>query len=258
VVREAAVREIQWSAGLDSLRRQELRRVLIGSGLLHLAAVVVLSVSPTPPGRSVALPAVVSVDLVAALPGAAAPAPPKPKAAPKPKKVVLPKEPAAPKAKPKPAPKAKADPKPKPKPKAKAEPQKSYEDLLKEMRERAGEKPAKPAAKPTQVAGVAGASGAVRGVRVSPEEMAWRRTVRIRVRNAWVLAPGFRHQDLQAHVRVKLDASGNVVGVPKITRRSGNPWYDDSVLRALAKASPLPPPPEAGDWEFGFSPEDVF
>ncbi len=251
MVREAAVREIQWSAGLDSLRRQELRRVLIASGLLHLAVVVVLSVSPTPPGRSFALPAVVSVDLVAALPGAA-PAPPSPKAAPKPKKVVLPKEPAAPQAKPKPAPTPKADPKPK------AEPQKSYEDLLKEMRERAGEKPEKPAAKPTQVAGVAGATGAVRGVRVSPEEMAWRRTVRIRVRNAWVLAPGFRHQNLQAHVRVELDASGNVVGVPKITRRSGNPWYDDSVLRALAKASPLPPPPEAGDWEFGFSPEDVF
>ena len=40
-------------------------------------------------------------------------------------------------------------------------------------------------------------------------------------------------------------------------RRSGNPWYDESVVRAIQKASPLPPPPEAGEWPFVFKPEDL-
>jgi TonB family protein len=33
---------------------------------------------------------------------------------------------------------------------------------------------------------------------------------------------------------------------------SGNPWYDESVERAIQKASPVPAPPEAGDWQFTF------
>jgi colicin import membrane protein len=58
-------------------------------------------------------------------------------------------------------------------------------------------------------------------------------------------------------VQVRLDPQGNVVGEPRITRRSGNPWYDDSVVRAIEKSSPLPPPPEAGEWPFVFRPEDI-
>jgi hypothetical protein len=30
------------------------------------------------------------------------------------------------------------------------------------------------------------------------------------------------------------------------------------VVRAVEKASPLPPPPEAGEWDFVFVPEDSF
>jgi colicin import membrane protein len=54
---------------------------------------------------------------------------------------------------------------------------------------------------------------------------------------------------------VTLDATGNVLGVD-ISRGSGNPFYDQSVVRAIEKASPLPPPPESGDWPFLFSPQD--
>jgi TonB family protein len=55
-------------------------------------------------------------------------------------------------------------------------------------------------------------------------------------------------------VTVRLDAGGRVVGPPRVTQRSGNPWYDESVVRAIQKASPLPPPPEAGEWPFEFTP----
>jgi TonB family protein len=83
------------------------------------------------------------------------------------------------------------------------------------------------------------------------------RDARIHVRRSWVLAPGFRTEDLTTELRVRLDAGGNVIGEPEITRRSGNPWYDDSVVRAIQKASPLPAPPEAGEWPFIFQPEET-
>ena len=62
----------------------------------------------------------------------------------------------------------------------------------------------------------------------------------------------------RAHLKLRRDAAGNVIGEPRITRRSGNPWYDDGVTRAIRKASPLPAPPEAGRWPFIFMPEDSY
>jgi TonB family protein len=73
-----------------------------------------------------------------------------------------------------------------------------------------------------------------------------------------VLAPGFRTQPLETLVTVRLDAEGNVLGQPKVQRSSGNPWYDDSTVRAIQKAAPLPPPPAAGEWLIQFRPEDYF
>jgi colicin import membrane protein len=91
-------------------------------------------------------------------------------------------------------------------------------------------------------------------VPVGPEVAAWLRAARFHVEQAWVLPPGFQRESLQAVVRVSLDAGGRVLAEPRIVRRSGDPWYDESVVRAIQKASPLPPPPEAGDWEFEFRP----
>ncbi len=73
-----------------------------------------------------------------------------------------------------------------------------------------------------------------------------------------MVPPGFRMQPLETRVIVRLDAGGTLLGEPRVTRRSGNPWYDDGVVRGLQKASPLPPPPEAGEWEFIFVPEDSY
>jgi TonB family protein len=178
---------------------------------------------------------------------------------PKPKTVVLPEKP-KPVPKPKPKPEVKAKPKPKPEPKpAKPEPkaapeppQQSYSDVLAELRaEEASVSPA-----PAAGAGAA-ASARGPGVLVSPEVMAWMRRAKVHVTRAWVLAPGFRDQALQTEVTVRLGADGKVL-TTRITRRSGNPWFDESVERALAKASPLPAPPEAREWSFLFTPQDVF
>jgi TonB family protein len=229
---------------IEDARRREFRRLLMYSGAAHLILLLFFTFSPRPGGT--ALPGVVRVDLVAA-PATARPAAarPKPKPKPKPKKTVLPVEPTRP-AKPKP----KTEPVAKPEPVV--EPQVDYDDLMAKLREEAGE-----AEEPVEMAGTGSAlSGAGRGVPVSPAVLAWMRSAKIHVTRAWVLAPGFRTQSLSTEIRVRLNASGAVLGT-QVVRRSGNPWYDESVERAIKKASPLPPPPKADEWLFVFRPEDV-
>lgn len=238
--------------------------VVISAGL-HLAALGVAVVRPAP-GALPAPASVISVELVAdptARPAApkpkpqvAAVRPPAPKPPPKPAKTVLPAKPTQPKprAKPEPAPERKEvviDPAPKE--------EKSLEDLLADFREEQGETaPPAPTPGATTTAAVPAAGAAGGTARVSPEVADWMRRAKIHVKQAWVVPPGFRNEPLQTHVVVKLDGQGNVVGAPEITRRSGNPWYDEGVVRGIQKASPLPPPPEPGDWDFVFVPEDAY
>jgi len=239
-------------SSIEDVRRREFRRLLAYSGIAHLVLLLVFTFSPRPAGT--ALPAVVRVDLVAAAPATAKPAPAQPAAKPKPpkpKKTVLPAQPRKapkPKAKPKPV----AKPKPAPKPEPAAEPQADYDDVMAQLRKQAGE------VKGSAVVAGAGSGlpGAGRGIPVSPEVMAWMRRAKVHVTRAWVLAPGFRTQSLSTEIRVRLSAGGQVLGT-RVERRSGNPWFDESVERAIKKASPLPPPPEADEWLFVFRPEDV-
>jgi colicin import membrane protein len=79
----------------------------------------------------------------------------------------------------------------------------------------------------------------------------------IRERWAWV---GKRH-DLEVTVHFGVQENGEITGL-KIVRASGDVSYDDSVLRAVKKSSPLPPPPENYrkdfmDVEITFRPEDL-
>jgi colicin import membrane protein len=163
---------------------------------------------------------------------------------------VLPAEPTTPKIQPKSVEKA---PPVQPKPKA----EQQYEDVLAQLRAESGED-----APPTEIAKVEptaiGSPGSPDGVAISPEVAAWLKKAKIHVRKNWVVPPGFRTQALEARVEVNLDASGGVRGTPRLSRRSGNPWYDEGVIRAIQKSSPLPPPPEAGKWNFVFLPEDSY
>jgi outer membrane biosynthesis protein TonB len=253
--------------GERDLRQREFRRFVGWSAGAHLALLGVAVISPFS-GTRIDPSQVIAVDLVSLPASALAPSPPAPapkKASPpeakpvppepeppKPKEIVLPKNPEREPSKPKPKPKEVA---PQPKP----QPEKDLEDLLADMRKEAGETEPTPApAAPTETAAAPTGVGSGATVAVSPEELAWIRKAKLQVEKARVVPPGFRMQDLQTRVIVELDGSGAVVGEPRITRRSGNPWYDEEVLRSIVKSSPLPPPPRAGEWEFVFLPEDAF
>ena len=49
--------------------------------------------------------------------------------------------------------------------------------------------------------------------------------------------------DLEVTVRFGILENGKVIGL-RVVEGSGDPSYDDSVLRAMRKAAPLPPPPD--------------
>ena len=234
--------------------QRELRRLFVVSLLAHASLAFVLVFSPS---RDSVMPlGTIAVELVSlpapAKPAPAAksarPAPPPPP--PAPKQVVLPKETAPPK----PEPKAEAKPVARPKPAPTAEPQaeREYSDVLSELRAEVGDEPEAPAPAPAQTASI----GSPSGQPVSPEFLAWEKRARVHIRQNWVLPSSFRTQPLRTTIVVDLDASGAIQGEPRIEKRSGNPWYDDGVVRSLQKASPLPAPPEAGEWSFVFVAEE--
>jgi TolA protein len=59
----------------------------------------------------------------------------------------------------------------------------------------------------------------------------------------WNLPPGIMKKGLEAIVSIKILKDGTVI-VLGIEKKSGNTLFDRSALQALAKASPLPRPPD--------------
>jgi colicin import membrane protein len=260
----------QLLSSLEDERQRQFRRFVVLSAALHLALGFLFWWSPLKPSGT-ALPAVVRVDLVTMADIAPAPKPvPAPAARPPPPpppppevKKVLPKQPAPlPKPKPveakpkpekpKPQDKPKEKPKQEPKPPEPA-PEQDYEDVLAQLRQEAGETTPKPVEQ-AQAAPAGGPAGL--GRLVSPEEARWMRDAKMHVTRAWILEPGFRLQQLETKIEVDIGPTGEVLGT-RITQSSGNPWYDESVERAIQKASPLPAPPEADKWPFSFKPSDL-
>lgn len=92
----------------------------------------------------------------------------------------------------------------------------------------------------------AGAGGGAQGtVRLSPELRDYFRRLEEKVRSSWVL-PGALVRDaskLVVELRIVIEKDGRV-SEDRIERGSGNLYFDDSVQRAIRKASPLPVPPE--------------
>jgi colicin import membrane protein len=75
---------------------------------------------------------------------------------------------------------------------------------------------------------------------------------------AWV---GQQRSNLKVVVQFGIKENGDIVGL-KISQPSGDPSYDESVLRALKKSNPLPAPPENyrkdfADVEISFRPRDL-
>ena len=74
---------------------------------------------------------------------------------------------------------------------------------------------------------------------------------------AWV----GQKSNLRVVVHFSIKENGEISGL-KIVQPSGDPSYDESVLRAVKKSSPLPPPPESSrkdfaDVELTFRPKDL-
>jgi TolA protein len=87
-------------------------------------------------------------------------------------------------------------------------------------------------------AGTGGGDGA--GTPVGFEFLAYRQQVIQIVKDQWTTA--LRAPSLVASVRFRIDPQGNLSDV-RIEQASGNAAYDLSALRAVERASPLPPPP---------------
>ena len=248
----ASLRIDAWAQERSEREQRDIRRKLVASAIAHVVLMGVLFGLPS--GSPSPLPAVVSVDLMAAIPapGSAPPAPraappkpdpPKPAVAPPPpkpqqKQKVLPRE----------APKAKA----KPVPKAAAEPALDYDDALSSLRDELGE----PAPTAEQVvdsepAAPAGGSGSV-----DPALAAWTAEVNRALARSWVTPARYRDTELRTLLVVTVMSDGTVLGEPSVRRSSGDPHFDDNAVRAVLQASPLPAPPSSGDWPFLFNPTD--
>ena len=92
----------------------------------------------------------------------------------------------------------------------------------------------------------AGAGGGAQGtVRLSPELRDYFRRLEEKVRSSWVLPAALARDaaKLVVELRIVIEKDGRV-SAERIERGSGNPYFDDSVRRAIRKASPLPVPPE--------------
>lgn len=227
---------------------------LVGSlaGHLLFAGTLFLWPSSAPP----AMPAVVTVDLLATLPPSPAPARPAaaPAPAPKPvqKKVVLPKQ--APALKPKPKPKPVKQPARVERPRRpKPEPALDYEDALDLLRMEQGEQRPPERVDSTATPPDDAATGA-QGLRASPWQVAAGKHVSAR----WVTPQEFLDRQLMTVVLIELAADGTVIGTPRVTNSSGDPYWDDNTVRAILSASPLPAPPEPGPRSFIFTPGDRF
>lgn len=251
---------MSWLGETDDSARRRFRLALLGSLAAHVIVVVLLSLAPRP--QAILLTQAITVDLVAAVPSPpsaapkaapARPAPPKPAPPPpppKPKVKILPKE--------APTPVVQAKPRPEPKPVPKPEPivarperpkELSLDDALAQLQGEVGEEsllvPPKEVVANAPVAPTPASSNRS-GVLVSPEVAAWNLAVMRHIRANWITPPEFRRSGLAAQLEIDVAVDGRVLGTPELVRSSGNPFFDDNAVRAVVRASPLPPAPKAG------------
>lgn len=182
---------------------------------------------------------------------------------------------AAPKPEPKPKPEVKPEPEPKPKPKpvAKVEPKPKPKPVPK-----VEAKPRPTTPSPTAVARrelneqLAREEAAIRAQRQDAELRAllareasaralatWTDKIRAKIRGNIILPPSIAGNP-EAIFDVVLLPTGDVLGTPRLRRTSGDPRYDDAVLRAILKSSPLPRPDDPNiftrNLELRFRPQD--
>ena len=85
-----------------------------------------------------------------------------------------------------------------------------------------------------------GGEGRGGGTLASLEFVAYRNALESHIKGGWRWFPDRNRYQAQVYIRLRPDG---VVQQASIARTSGNSRFDDSVLRAVHKASPVPVPP---------------
>jgi TonB family protein len=107
-----------------------------------------------------------------------------------------------------------------------------------------------------QSLGKGGAGG--EGVLKSVEFIAYQNRLVNTIKENWAWAG--RRSDLKVVVQFGIKENGEIIGL-RVTQRSGDPTYDESVIRAIKRSSPVSSPPEShrkefADVEMTFRPSD--
>lgn len=103
-------------------------------------------------------------------------------------------------------------------------------------------------------AGVGAGTGSL-GVQQDAEFLLYYQTVQQKIKDAWIFSGG--SSSLTASVMFAIGADGSLTGV-KVTQTSQDPAFDDSVVRAIRRAAPFPPPPEKYRDDFGQGVDAMF
>ena len=85
------------------------------------------------------------------------------------------------------------------------------------------------------------------GIQKSPEFIRYQNVIKDQVKNSWTWVG--RRTDLKVTVNVSIQENGEITGL-RLVGTSGDRSFDESVIRAIKKASPLPPPPAEFRREF--------
>jgi TolA protein len=96
------------------------------------------------------------------------------------------------------------------------------------------------------------------GILKSVDFIAYQNRLINTIKGNWAWAG--RNSDLKVVVQFGIKENGEVVGL-RVVQRSGDPTYDESVVRAIKQSSPFSAPPEAhrtefADVEMTFRPRD--
>ncbi|MCZ6907959.1 MAG: energy transducer TonB, partial [Deltaproteobacteria bacterium] len=97
------------------------------------------------------------------------------------------------------------------------------------------------------------------GILKGLEFLIYRARMLYKIKERWTWVG--KNSDLEVTVRFGIQENGEVVKL-RIVEASGDPSYDESVIRAVRKASPLPPTPvvyrkDFMDVELTFRPRDL-
>jgi len=101
----------------------------------------------------------------------------------------------------------------------------------------------------------AGEGSGSAGIQSDPEFIYYYRTIKERIKQSWTFYGG--NSELTTVVLFSIDENGNVTST-RIVKSSHDLAFDNSVVRAIRSASPLPPPPEKYRAQFSQGVEAVF